>query len=98
MQQILQIFSPSLPSSAGMAVWPAGQVLAQAASAYGLNAREEGQPLTALELGAGPGDLERHGEFSYMSRYRHYRLSIDINAKNVDVCMVWYGMVWYGML
>ena len=83
MQQILQIFSPSLPSSAGMAVWPAGQVLAQAASAYGLNAREEGQPLTALELGAGPGDLERNGEFSYMSRYgcRHYRLSIDINAK-----------------
>jgi len=37
-----------------MAVWPAGQVLAQAASAYGLKAREKGKPLTALELGANP--------------------------------------------
>lgn len=39
----------------GMAVWPAGQVLAQAASAYGLKAREKGKPLTALELGCGCG-------------------------------------------
>lgn len=39
----------------GMAVWPAGQVLAQAASAYGLEARQKGKPLTALELGCGCG-------------------------------------------
>ena len=38
-----------------MAVWPAGQVLAQAACAYGLKARKENRELTALELGCGCG-------------------------------------------
>ncbi|CAE7345814.1 unnamed protein product [Symbiodinium sp. CCMP2456] len=39
----------------GMAVWPAAQVLAQAAAAYGLRAQGSGERLRALELGCGCG-------------------------------------------
>jgi len=39
----------------GMAVWPAAQVLAQAATAYGLRAQGSGERLRALELGCGCG-------------------------------------------
>lgn len=35
----------------GMAVWPAGQVLAQAAAGYALEAKKEKKSITALELG-----------------------------------------------
>ena len=34
-----------------MAVWPAGQVLAQAAAGYALEAKKERKSITALELG-----------------------------------------------
>lgn len=34
-----------------MAVWPAGQVLAQAAAGYALEAKKEKKSITALELG-----------------------------------------------
>eukprot|EP00434_Breviolum_minutum_P034216 symbB.v1.2.030276.t1/scaffold3393.1/size57804/2 len=39
----------------GMAVWPAGQVLAQAAAGYALEAKKEKKSITALELGCGCG-------------------------------------------
>ena len=42
-----------------MAVWPAGQVLAQAAAGYALEAKKEKKSITALELGGGPRCLNR---------------------------------------
>ena len=38
-------------------MWPAGQVLAQAAAAYALEAKESGKTLRAVEL----GPLDGHG-------------------------------------